>query len=222
MIILKGREIRRNEILDAARDLFLHDGYAATPITDILDRSLISRGTLYYYFKSKEELLDALVERYCERLLGAWKSVIFDTNIAPAGKLNRLMAMANPLLPEFGGQSPGFRSLFTDNNLLFRTRLDRMIRRIAAEEWREVFSQGVQEGIVSSDSPATVRFAVMMVQSVIEEIALTACCGMAGSIERAEAAAGLFRKNMELFLGAPSGTVTFPGRELLAAAGGPS
>ena len=54
---------RKNEILDVAAELFVLKGYDKTSTGDILEKTGIARGTLYYHFKSKEELLDALVDR---------------------------------------------------------------------------------------------------------------------------------------------------------------
>ena len=63
MRIVKEAAERKNEILDAAEELFAARGYEETSTGDILDRVGIARGTLYYHFRSKEEILDALIGR---------------------------------------------------------------------------------------------------------------------------------------------------------------
>ena len=55
-----GQE-RRSEIVEAARKLFLSKGYEATSTVDIMKAVGIAKGTLYYHFSSKEEILDALL-----------------------------------------------------------------------------------------------------------------------------------------------------------------
>jgi AcrR family transcriptional regulator len=60
-----GRDARREAILDAARDAFLEEGFAATSMSAIAARVGGSKATLYTYFKSKEELFDAYVKRHC-------------------------------------------------------------------------------------------------------------------------------------------------------------
>jgi AcrR family transcriptional regulator len=62
------REDRRDHILDVAQDCFLAEGYGATSMSTIAARLGGSKGTLYNYFKSKEELFDAFVRRSCARL----------------------------------------------------------------------------------------------------------------------------------------------------------
>ena len=65
----KAAEIRREEILDAAAELFAAKGYTQTSTGDIMRRVGIAKGTLYYHFASKEEILDALLEALGRRLL---------------------------------------------------------------------------------------------------------------------------------------------------------
>ncbi len=62
------REDRRDAILDVARECFVADGYGATSMSTIAARLGGSKGTLYNYFKSKEELFEAFVRRSCMRL----------------------------------------------------------------------------------------------------------------------------------------------------------
>jgi len=56
---------RRSEILDVAGEIFLEQGYAAASMSAIAARLGGSKGTLYNYFTSKEELFRAYVERQC-------------------------------------------------------------------------------------------------------------------------------------------------------------
>jgi len=55
------RKERRSEILNVALELFAHDGYHATSISTIARKAGISKGLLYNYFKSKEELLKEII-----------------------------------------------------------------------------------------------------------------------------------------------------------------
>ena len=56
---------RRTEILDVAGEIFLDQGYAAASMSAIAARLGGSKGTLYNYFTSKEELFRAHIERQC-------------------------------------------------------------------------------------------------------------------------------------------------------------
>ena len=57
---------RRAEILDTAQRLFITRGYQSTSVEDILTQIGIAKGTLYYHFSSKEEILRALIARIAD------------------------------------------------------------------------------------------------------------------------------------------------------------
>jgi AcrR family transcriptional regulator len=59
------RDARREAILDVASDVFLKEGYANASMSTIAARVGGSKGTLYNYFKNKEELFAAYVVRHC-------------------------------------------------------------------------------------------------------------------------------------------------------------
>ncbi len=61
----KDRDSRREAILDIAAELFLDEGFDATSMSTIAARVGGSKSTLYNYFKSKEEIFQAHIERYC-------------------------------------------------------------------------------------------------------------------------------------------------------------
>ncbi len=61
-------ETTRDRLVEAALQLFLVKGYEATGIAEILRETGINSGSLYYFFKTKEALLVAVLERYVELL----------------------------------------------------------------------------------------------------------------------------------------------------------
>ncbi len=69
MRVIKEAEERKNEILDVAERLFTVKGFDYTTTNDILKEIGIARGTLYYHFRSKEDILDAMIDRITERLI---------------------------------------------------------------------------------------------------------------------------------------------------------
>lgn len=63
-------EDRRNEILDAALEVFGELGLQEASVDDVVERSGLSKGTLYWYFKSKDRLIGALMKRFFAQELG--------------------------------------------------------------------------------------------------------------------------------------------------------
>lgn len=65
------REVRREEILDAASRVFGERGYHATTVADLIRAAGVSRGTFYLYFQSREAVLHELLDRLIVRLTAA-------------------------------------------------------------------------------------------------------------------------------------------------------
>jgi AcrR family transcriptional regulator len=57
----RRKDARPGEILDAALDLFVEKGFAATRLEDVAQRAGVSKGTVYLYFDSKEDLFKAVI-----------------------------------------------------------------------------------------------------------------------------------------------------------------
>lgn len=59
----RRKEARPQELLDAALELFVEKGFAAARIEEVALRAGVSKGTLYLYYPSKEDLLKAVIEQ---------------------------------------------------------------------------------------------------------------------------------------------------------------
>ena len=57
---------RRNEFIDAAEKLFRENGIVDTTISSIVKEVYVAKGLFYYYFNSKEDVFDAVSEKYRE------------------------------------------------------------------------------------------------------------------------------------------------------------
>lgn len=79
-------EARPDEVLDAALELFLERGFAATKVDDVAKRAGVSKGLVYLYFPSKEALIEAIVLRavspIAERAVGEITQFDGDPRIA--------------------------------------------------------------------------------------------------------------------------------------------
>ncbi len=72
----RRKEARPQELLDAALALFVEKGFAATRIDDVAQRAGVSKGTLYLYYSSKEELFKAVVRHNLGGLITAGQEAL--------------------------------------------------------------------------------------------------------------------------------------------------
>jgi AcrR family transcriptional regulator len=96
----KGHE-RRGEILAAARRMFIAEGYETVTTRKLADRVGLSQTGLYVYFRSKEEILEALCHDTFRQLTDSFRAIVAEGGDAP-GLLRRLLegyiefALAHP------------------------------------------------------------------------------------------------------------------------------
>jgi AcrR family transcriptional regulator len=67
---------KRTAILDAAKSIFIRDGYDTAKMSDVAQEAGVAQGTLYLYFDSKESLASAIGEELFSRLISEYASII--------------------------------------------------------------------------------------------------------------------------------------------------
>ena len=68
----RRKEARPGELLDAALALFVEKGFAATKAEEVAARAGVSKGTLFLYFESKEDLFKAVIRKNITHLFPTW------------------------------------------------------------------------------------------------------------------------------------------------------
>lgn len=80
----------RQRIVEAANQLFYHQGYSNTSFSDVVTAASVPRGNIYYYFKSKDDILRAAVQYRLQRIqsmLQNWS----DSYRTPVERLHRFL-----------------------------------------------------------------------------------------------------------------------------------
>lgn len=104
---VKQPEIRRQEILEAALDLFCEKGYEGASMADLAQRLGISQGLCYRYFPSKQALLDCAVDQYAQQQVRILSPVLCD---GTKSLRQRMLEMPAPEHYEAGGFYDAFHS----------------------------------------------------------------------------------------------------------------
>ncbi len=157
----REKEARREQILQAAAKLFSEKGFEAATMAQIARQAELAPGTLYLYFKSKDELYFALLEPQLQAHLQCSRRIADDDPNRPADEAIKLLLnesaryyLENPgmiyLLTSYHAQK--YRKLFTAE------RFDqlRSVMRANADVLVELLERGVRQGIFEPmDSWAT-------------------------------------------------------------------
>ena len=88
----RRKEARPQELLDAALELFVEKGFATTRIEEVADRAGVSKGTLYLYYPSKEELLKAVIREQLSHQIQAGAEEVRQHTGSHADLLRNMLA----------------------------------------------------------------------------------------------------------------------------------
>ncbi|URN95485.1 MAG: TetR/AcrR family transcriptional regulator [Candidatus Pristimantibacillus lignocellulolyticus] len=150
MRVVKEAEERRNEIIDAADELFGQKGFDGTSTNDIIEKVGIARGTLYHHFKSKEDLMDALIERYSVRLLGTAQEIAIDKSIPVVERIIRVVMALNL---NGGSSKEIMEHIHKPQNALMHQKIEKVIINGVTPILTGIIHEGIQQGLFHTPYP---------------------------------------------------------------------
>lgn len=154
MRVTKTHEERYDEILNTAERLFITKGYNNTSIADLISEIQIAKGTFYYYFTSKEEVMDAVITRYTEYQGGLFKKIASDDTLSALEKLRKMFEKSNELKQNDNHQSEMLEIVHTANaEIHMRSIIKSMM--ILIPIIARVIQQGNEEGVFHVQYPKT-------------------------------------------------------------------
>lgn len=198
MRTVKAAEERRNEILDVAERLFAARGFDHTSITDIQNEIGIARGTLYYHFKSKEDILDGMIRRITEERAQKAQAIA-GRNEIPV--LERLTGMIRALQADDALGHEILEQVHKPQNALMHQKMqEELSARLIAPVTR-LIEEGITQGICRTKYPAQVAdMTLLYVNTAFDGLA-------AHSKEEQRQKAAAFIYNLERLLGMEEGSL---------------
>ena len=152
--IIKEYEERKNELLDTAQQLFFVKGYDQTSVEAIINQVGVSKGTFYYYFKSKEDLLDKLVERLTKKIIIELKSMVEREDLNALEKLNQAFEITRNLKFEnIDLIKTVMLFYYEEKNLLFRHKINTNSIKLFVPEFSKIINQGIKEKLFNTLFP---------------------------------------------------------------------
>lgn len=154
MRVVKEAEERRNEILDVAQRLFTAKGFDNTSTNDILNEIGIARGTLYYHFKSKEEILDAMIDRTTKQLVDKAKSIVYQKDVPVFERFTNMILTLNISNSSFGNEI--LQQVHKPQNALMHQKIEARLLAEVTPLITVLIEDGIKQGICSTDYPQEV------------------------------------------------------------------
>lgn len=159
-------QIRITEIIDAAEDLFTIKGYHGTTISDIAKKMGVAQGMCYYYFKSKEQILLALLNRHASSFVTDIKNIVFDT-ISPPDKISLMFRI---MLDGICYKDKTLLHIVCDEqNLYIKEQLDHQIELSLTPWGLAIIKEGCEKGYFSLSHPQiSLDFMLIVLKFLIE------------------------------------------------------
>lgn len=149
---VKKADERREEIVSAARELFQTKDYDKTTMQELMEKLNIAKGTIYHYFSSKQELLEAVVEEVVDEELCRKEELLNSREALNLNALDKIRLLASQE-SSAQGTDKILETLHHPENLEMHTKqLGRYIVKLAPL-WASVFAEGCAEGVFKTDHP---------------------------------------------------------------------
>ena len=190
---MKKGEKRKQELLKIAYELFLSRGYENTSVDEIIAKAQIAKGTYYYYFPSKEQMLEDVIDMMIESEAEAARQILRAELPVPQ-KIVGIIASARPTQEE----QPIEAALNRPENVLMHNKLQGQLLEKILPLLSEAVEEGVRGGLFACDHiPERVRMLLLLSCDLFDEGQYT------------EADVDVFIDMMEKLLGAAPGTMGF-------------
>ena len=163
MRVVKSAEERKNEILDVAEQLFAEKGFDNASTNDIINKIGIARGTLYHHFKSKEEILDAIVDRITNTGIARAKMIVANKEVPLQERLTGAILALN-----ISGdvQEEVFEQIHKPQNALLHQKMQEHLLNGVVPIIAQLIEEGNETGLFASKYPAEAAEMIMIYSSV--------------------------------------------------------
>lgn len=167
MRIVKEAAERRNEILDVAERLFCTKGYDHTSTNDILAEIGIARGTLYYHFKNKEDILDAMIDRILSEIIRKASKIALDESMPVLERLTKTVLATN-VDTKTGNMI--LEQVHKPQNALMHAKMQEKLLTQLVPLFVRIVEDGISQNLMEADYPAeTMQMLLLYANTVFDD-----------------------------------------------------
>ena len=198
-------------LIKVAWELFARKGYDGTPVQAIIDQAGVSKGTFYHYFSSKEEVLNAVVERMTKEGFDQIAASLQDDSASALERLNQFFAASwRWKLANIGVLIEVARVLYRDENIIIRHKMNMRTAALVAPPLANIIAQGVEEGVFDVADPEEAAKFILHMGNSVGEMQVKSLLELEDKPENMavmERRITLYLKVLEGILGAPRGSI---------------
>jgi AcrR family transcriptional regulator len=184
---------RKEQILEAATTAFARSGFSKTRMDDIAKESGLSKGALYLYFKSKEDIFRGILDTFFLREFKLIVELTENDTMSPRAKLRQLTEVILNDLDKMKYAMPIFFEFWA---MSFRRKVVRGIFQTYMENYISLTQPLIEQGIASGDFRAGDAYDIAMAYGSLIEGSMVLWSYDPDHIDLRE----LLSKNAEIFL----------------------
>ena len=195
-----------NQILDALQSLLESQNIQTITVSEIAQAAGIGKGSIYYYFDSKDAILEALIERNYKKPLDTAKNLAKQTDIPPFTRMAMIFQACKNSSVEYLRQNTAPSSTSAQESAYLHQKYLNYLISELKPELAEIIQQGIDTGEIHFDYPQalaeivlivlTVKMGNTLVPSTMEEITET----MRGLISLLEKGTGNVQGSLNFLL----------------------
>ena len=167
--VVKDPAVRRQEIVAAARQLFMEKSYDATSMQDVMGKLEIAKGTIYHYFKSKEDLLQAVVDQIIDEDCQRKNDLVKNTPGSAMDKLRALLSMQSAA----ESNEAILDQLHHERNAAMHIRLLAEAITRQSPIYAEIIQQGCEEGFFHTEHPMESAEFILAAMQVLTDVGIS-------------------------------------------------
>ncbi|HWF77772.1 MAG TPA: TetR/AcrR family transcriptional regulator [Caulobacteraceae bacterium] len=153
--VLKAPAVRRAELLDCAQGLFLTRGYDQTTVNDVIAATGLSKGAFYHHFRAKEDLLEAIADRFAREATGFIGTLQADPRLDALQRLNLLLSLTREWKREHIAELRAmFATLLDPQNVVLYQRILDAVFKVLAPALAQIIADGEAQGVFDAGDPA--------------------------------------------------------------------
>lgn len=156
-----------DRILDALQQLLEDETIQNISVSDIAKKAGIGKGSIYYYFPSKEAILDALIERNYEKPLETAKTLASQTEVSPFTRMAMILQACRNSSDAFLKQDTDDAAMISaqESAFLHQKYMNHLIAELKPS-LTEIIIQGIDAGEIHFEYPAALAEIVLIVLAV--------------------------------------------------------
>jgi AcrR family transcriptional regulator len=146
------RESRKGALVDAALDTFMDRGVASSSVDDIVDAAGVAKGTFYLYFRTKDDVVNAVAERHVGGVADIVEAAAATPGLSPVDRLRTLGRSVGQV-----GNDPHERELIAvfhrpENRAIHDRLTERILDRLLVTV-ETIVADGIAEGQFAPQDP---------------------------------------------------------------------